>query len=266
MIKDEDSGHIEREREFHARRYSVDEGYRSEARFYRALHGLDRDFSQKILELGRNAEVLDYGCGTGFRAIELARSMVPKSIHGIDISGTAVDLASSHSEGLVPRPTFQVDNCEHTTLPNERFDLIYGNGIIHHLDTGRAAGEMSRLLREGGNIVFYEPLGTNIVINLYRRLTPGSRSVDEHPLVDADLDILRDQFQRIQFTYYGFFTLVTMPFYKNPKRSHVFRLASWLDRHVLNHVPFARYLAWAVLIQGEKGSASAKPSQPSIRV
>ena len=42
--------------------------------------------------------------------------------------------------------------------------------------------------------MFYEPLGTNPMIRLYRRLTPRLRSPDEHPLVDADVDLARRSF------------------------------------------------------------------------
>ena len=36
-------------------------------------------------------------------------------------------------------------------------------------------------------LIFIEPLGTNPLINLYRKFTPTSRSDDEHPLTFEDI-------------------------------------------------------------------------------
>ena len=44
--------------------------------------------------------------------------------------------------------------------------------------------EINKVLKDDGEMVFLEPLGTNPLINLYRKLTPKSRSVDEHPFVE----------------------------------------------------------------------------------
>ena len=44
----------------------------------------------------------------------------------------------------------------------------------------------SENLPSKGNLIFIEPLGTNPIINLYRKLTPKSRSKDEHPLINKD--------------------------------------------------------------------------------
>ena len=46
--------------------------------------------------------------------------------------------------------------------------------------------EIHRILKSKGNLIFIEPLGTNPIINLYRKLTPKSRSKDEHPLINKD--------------------------------------------------------------------------------
>ena len=50
-----------------------------------------------------------------------------------------------------------------------RFDIIYGTGILHHLNLKACLDEIERILKPGGKFVFIEPLGTNPVINLYRK-------------------------------------------------------------------------------------------------
>ena len=60
------------------------------------------------------------------------------------------------------------------------------------------------LIKQNGKLVFIEPLGTNPFINMYRKLTPKSRSVDEHPLVEKDFRYLKSKFTDIKINYYGF--------------------------------------------------------------
>ncbi len=48
-------------------------------------------------------------------------------------------------------------------LPFEpgRFDVVVGKAVLHHLDVGRAAPELHRVLCPRGRAAFAEPLGTN---------------------------------------------------------------------------------------------------------
>ena len=242
---------LERERDFHNRRYAHSEDHRSESRFYYALRDLNKRFLDVISEHCNNADVLDYGCGTGERAAQLDLLYGPKSVTGIDISEEAV--RSANEKILVKDSTlrFLVDNCENTSLPSSSFDLIYGNGIIHHLNTEKSIVELKRLLRPKGVIAFYEPLGTNPLINLYRKLTPHSRTTDEHPLLPSDLKLLERQFPNSEFTFYGFFTLLTLPIYRDSNDSIVFNIASRMDRKFLRLNLF-KWLAWSVLIVCKK--------------
>jgi SAM-dependent methyltransferase len=243
---------IEREREFHDRRFSTNDGHRREDNFYRALHDLERDFLRLVYKLGRDGDVLDYGCGSGERAVGIAQDLGAKSIAGIDISPAAVALGQSLAEQESVKPDFTVDNCEGTSFPAERFDLVYGNGIIHHLDTARSVRELQRLLRPGGHIAFYEPLGTNPLINLYRFFTPGSRSPDEHPLMGKDFAMLKSAFANVELTYYGFLTVAALPLYGRPERSRLYRVAARVDQILFRYCPPSRLFAWAVMIVARK--------------
>jgi SAM-dependent methyltransferase len=243
---------VSREKEFHDRRFSTNDGHRREDKFYRALHDLEQDFLRVVYAFGRGSDVLDYGCGSGERTVAIAQDLGAKSITGIDISPTAVTLGQALTVQAAIKPDFSVDNCENTSLPPDRFDLIYGNGIIHHLDTKRSVVELQRILKPGGHIVFYEPLGTNPLINLYRRLTPNSRSPDEHPLLSHDLNVIRDNFSDVQLKHYGLLTVAALPFYKKPEKSFVYRLAARLDRLCFQLLPPLRFLAWSVMIVARK--------------
>ena len=68
-------------------------------------------------------------------------------------------------------------------------------------------------------MIFIEPLGTNPLINLYRKLTPRSRTVDEHPLIPKDFDFIKSTLGTTTVKYYGFISLVFFMFYRNSKKS-----------------------------------------------
>ena len=54
----------------------------------------------------------------------------------------------------------------------DRFDVVVGKAVLHHLDVARAAPELHRVLRPGGRAAFAEPLGTNPVIAFARDHIP----------------------------------------------------------------------------------------------
>ena len=101
-------------------------------------------------------------------------------------------------------------------------------------------------------MVFLEPLGTNLFINLYRKITPNSRSIDEHPLIDEDFKYLNSLFNSVRINYYGFFTLVFFLFYKDPKNSWVYKISNKLDNFIFKF-NFFKKLAWSVMIIAKKG-------------
>ena len=99
--------------------------------------------------------------------------------------------------------------------------------------------------------MFIEPLGTNPIINLYRKLTPKSRSEDEHPLVEKDFKFIKEKLTNITLKYYGFLTLVFFPFYKSPQQSMIFKGLVKLDQFLFK-IKFFRLFAWSVLVIAKK--------------
>ncbi len=239
-----------REKKFHNQLQSKNKG-RFENIFYKALHNAHEDFLKDLEISSKNSTVLDYGCGVG-SSIEKTLKFNPKKIVGIDISEVSIRKAQSLVDSLSANNVeLKVDNCEETGFQDKEFDLVYGTGILHHLQIEKCIREISRILKPRGKLLFIEPLGTNPLINLYRILTPKSRSIDEHPLLEKDFNLLKKGFSKIRIKYYGFFTLIFFPFYRTPKTSTIFRLLKTVDQFLFK-IKLFRYFAWSSLIIAQK--------------
>ena len=238
-----------REKEFHNKLQSKSKS-RFENIFYKALYNMYEDFSIYASEKAKNKIVLDYGCGAGnvSRKITVAN---PLKLFGIDISEVSINNAIENAKKLNLKINYSVDNCEKTQFKAKSFDLVFGSGILHHLNLKKSVSEINRILKNNGEMVFLEPLGTNALINFYRKLTPKSRSEDEHPFLKNDFDFINSLFEKVTIKYYGFFTLVFFLFYKNPQKSFIFKIISKLDYYFFK-IKYFKSLAWSVLIIAKK--------------
>ncbi len=237
-----------REKEFHNKLQSSSKG-RFENIFYKAIGNAWLDYYENLNSLAKNSDILDYGCGIG-PTIEKVINYNPKKITGIDISDVSINKAKEKFKSSEVKIELLVDNCEKTKFKNDQFDLVYGLGILHHLEFSKCMDEISRILKTNGSLLFIEPLGTNPIINLYRFFTPGSRSKDEHPLTFKDFDLIKEKFKSVSIKYYGFMTLVFFPFYKSTN-SKIFKALIKFDQ-LLFKIKFFRLFAWSVLITAKK--------------
>ena len=238
-----------REKDFHNELQSRKKG-RFENIFYKAIYNINADFFDYLKFNVKNSNVLDYGCGIGSFAEEVIK-YEPKKIIGIDISEVSINKAKEKAKKLNLNVDYKVDNCEKTSFEDNNFNIVYGTGILHHLQIEKCLDEIIRILKPKGSLVFIEPLGTNPLINLYRKLTPKSRSVDEHPLVKKDFIYIKNKFTDVEIKYYGFMTLLCFPLYKSPENSKFFKFLVSLDQ-ILFKFKFFQYLAWSVLITAKK--------------
>lgn len=236
-----------REKEFHNNLQSKTKG-RFEDIFYKAIYNSNEDFFNFLKINSTNAQILDYGCGIG-NSLRKVIEFNPKKIVGIDISEVSIQKARKISDTNSKIELF-VDNCEKTKFQDNSFDIVYGTGILHHLNLEICLDEIQRILRPGGKFLFIEPLGTNPLINLYRKLTPNSRSVDEHPLIDKDFDLIQKKFKSTKIVFYGFLTLIFFPLYRSPEKSKTFKFLKGIDQ-LLFKINIFRKLAWSVLIIAE---------------
>jgi 2-polyprenyl-3-methyl-5-hydroxy-6-metoxy-1,4-benzoquinol methylase len=97
--------------------------------------------------------ILDFGCGTGDTAAELARRFPGAEVWGSDVAEPALDYA--RKKFPLPNLTFLPEE----KLEGEAFDLIYLNGVVHHIDPEQRDGITSRLYalcRPGGRVWIFE--------------------------------------------------------------------------------------------------------------
>jgi ubiquinone/menaquinone biosynthesis C-methylase UbiE len=243
-------GRVAREKGFHESRFGSDDSNRqAQLKFYSLTIEARDKYRFLIEEKLSNSEVLEYGCGEKIEVIE--GSFECKNFVAIDISEVAVEKCRKKYKG-VDKVQFEVMNAEQLLFQDAKFDLIYGSGIIHHLDIDLSMKEISRCLKNGGSAVFFEPLGHNPFINFYRKLTPKARSQDEHPLLVSDLEKIRANFKNVEEFYFVLFTLLLFPLRNLKLFSHIYKFFSKIENAFLTEMPNLKKYCWIVVFKINK--------------
>jgi SAM-dependent methyltransferase len=223
----------------------------------------------------RGKRILDYGCGTAEGGVYLAK--LGANVVGIDVSPGMLEaargLAKFHGVELETRAV----TSDFIPADDNEFDLIYGNGVLHHVNLNSAIPELARILRPAGKACFLEPLPYNPIINVYRRLAHEVRTVDEKPLTFSDIERFRSHFDEVSHHEFWLTTLsVFLKFYLidrvDPNKERYWkkiytdaaRVASFfgplkkIDERLLDLVPALGRLCWVTVI------TVAKPKGPSF--
>jgi len=206
---------------------------------------MHRRFKAGILSGVAGKRVLEYGCGAGSFASDLARAGA--DVTGIDISAHRLQQAREQAAASNLDITFLEMDAQALTFPDDSFDRIVGGAIIHHLDPDRAFGEVARTLRPGGDAWFIEPLGYNPAINWFRNRTPTMRTPDEHPLVKRDIAMAEAHFGSVDVRQYLLAELLGA-FVGGTGAGRVIRPPLRLLDAALLRLPAVRWLAWSCII------------------
>ena len=183
---------IRREHDAHTVNDVLAESYRLKNRFAHILSYPSRQrlFAQvEVIIRGMHGKaVLDYGCGRGETSLQyLAQGAV---LYGIDISPMYIAEASRKAEEAGFRPgqfQFRTMDAHALDFEDDTFDLVMGEGILHHLDADVALAEIHRVLKPGGRVLLLEPLADNPLLKIFRLLTPRARTEDEAPFTGKDI-------------------------------------------------------------------------------
>lgn len=108
----------------------------------------------------RRVALTDVACGTGRFLRDVRRNYPAMQLTGLDLSAAYLDEARRHMEGLRPAQRLAA-NAESMPLADASQDIVTTMFLFHELppDVRRiVAGEMARILKPGGLLVFIDSL------------------------------------------------------------------------------------------------------------
>jgi SAM-dependent methyltransferase len=241
---------VTREKIFHENRFSSeDSGREKQQKFYSVTRRAKEKYHELIHSKSNNAIILEYGCGEEMETLKNLKGF--KEYFAIDISEIAVCKCTVAYQDK-PEIAFRVMNAEQLEFENNKFDVIYGSGILHHLDIDRSMEQIVRCLKFGGKAIFFEPLGHNPLINIYRYLTPNSRSRDEHPLLNSDLEKIKGYFKSYREYHFVFITLLLFVFRNSSNFDFWYNKFSIYENFILRKIPFIKKYCWIVVLELKK--------------
>jgi ubiquinone/menaquinone biosynthesis C-methylase UbiE len=158
----------------------------------------------------KGKRILEYGCGAGWVTAEL--SSMGGHIDAFDISYQAINRTKAFlsRKKLDKNCTIQKMSAEKLKYPDESFDIIFGFAILHHLNLDMAMPELYRVMKPSSVAYFAEPLGENLLIKIYRKLTPQYRTDEERPIVLDEFLPYTKIFRK--YTHEEFYLTALLPF------------------------------------------------------
>src|SRR5215469_9961240 len=130
----------------------------------------------EALDPQRGERLLDVGCGAGNLA-ELAAGAGAR-VTGIDLSPRLIGVATERAEAGGYDIEYRVGDAENLDVSDTSFDKVVSSvGMIFAPDHDAVAGELARVTRPGGRLVFsaWTPEGT--IGEMFRTLAPFQPSL-----------------------------------------------------------------------------------------
>ena len=227
----------------------------------------------------KGKRLLDIGAGLGESSVYFALQGAHVTMTDISpgMVQTGRELARKYGveiEGIVSQ-------AEHLRVPDETYDFVYIANTIHHVQARNALFQrIHRALKPGGRFFSYDPVAYNPAINVYRRMATEVRTEDESPLTLKDLELARKYFPGVQHREFWISTLLLFVKYYTVDRVHpnqdrywkrILRethesLRWWIPLRVLDgaltRLPLVRWLAWNMVMWGEKATPQVEISAP----
>jgi 2-polyprenyl-3-methyl-5-hydroxy-6-metoxy-1,4-benzoquinol methylase len=270
----EESRRLEREEQFHDQWASnedasqvdvIDINEACTSPELRSIHATLGDITGK--------RVLDVGCGRGEVSVYFARRGAKVTAFDISsemlrftqelaaINGVSVDTKHASAE-LMMQAFSEADKGS--------YDILYLGNVLHHVDMEKTLPQLFTLLKPEGTFASWDPVAYNPIINIYRRLAMGVRTVDEHPFTKRDVAYLSSCFKETKIEFYWLtalmiFIMMTFILFRNPNKIRFWKVvvdesSRWapiykplaaVDRLLLRIFPPLRWLCWNVVIVGK---------------
>jgi SAM-dependent methyltransferase len=145
----------------------------------------------------RVESVLDFGCGIGSATPHFFECLPVKRVLGVDLSGEMIDTANR---------IYGSDRAKFISLaeyqPREEFDLVFCNGVFHHIPKAERAAALNvirRSLQAQGVFSFWENNPWN----------PGARYIMKKCAFDKDAETISPPKARRMLTRAGFHIINT---------------------------------------------------------
>lgn len=108
---------------------------------------------EKEAKILRGKHLLEVGCGMGYDSLEFLKRGV--RVTATDLTPNAVELTRRHFEiEGVQAEDVRVENGLDLSFPDDSFDAVWSNGVLHATgDTRQAIREVYRVLRPGGRAI-----------------------------------------------------------------------------------------------------------------
>jgi 2-polyprenyl-3-methyl-5-hydroxy-6-metoxy-1,4-benzoquinol methylase len=165
-----------------------------------------KEFRLQLLGDLCGKRVLDVGCGDGANAALLA--LRGAEVVGIDVSPRSIELAQLRAQatGVSSRARFYCSPIEEAPLEDGAFDVIWGDGILHHVipELDSVLARLRRTAKSGARVVFSEPLCLWTWLRRLRQHVPvhTDATPDERPLQRAELTVIQRHFPDVDLTFF----------------------------------------------------------------
>lgn len=157
MIEEKIKKHNDKQRNYYEKR-TLKQNWRMLPSGTKSVSPYITNHLEKLIQFGKfsyDKRVLDVGCGMGKYTIPLAQKGY--NIEGLDLSPVLLETLKTHCSKNIDIPTHCIDILNLPDSFSERYDIIMGSFMLHHLiDLSLAFKQLNSLLKQNGKVVFID--------------------------------------------------------------------------------------------------------------
>ncbi len=175
------------DRSFPLDKRQVRRAFARAARSYDAAAVLQRTIGERLIQRLEIVKlqpqrILDAGAGTGYCTRLLTRRYRRAEVIAVDIAQPLLSTARQQ-RGWFSRSRYVGGDIERLPFADDGFDLVISNLSLQWCDPARAFGELLRVLRPGGLLMFTS-FGPDTLIELRRAWAAVDRAAHVHGFID----------------------------------------------------------------------------------